>query len=127
MHSKKFKGDPKKSRLINPEKVIAKYLLGDFVPKGSRGESLIQEIFNRKLEKISLPALISAAKLISVMIGVRFTRNEKRLKNLVIKWFDDNDSLIEPLKANIIIDCAEQKGEKKLIVLNCSFSNSIKK
>lgn len=58
------------------------------------------------------------------MIGVRFTRNEKRLKNLVIKWFDDNASLIEPLKANIIIDCAEQKGEKKLIVFNCNECDS---
>lgn len=113
MHPKKFKGNPDQSRLINPEKVVAKYLLGDFKPKGSRGETLIREIFKQKVEKISQPALISAAELISLMIGVKLTRNEKRLKSLVIKWFNDNASLIEQFKNYIIVDFVDQDEKRE--------------
>ena len=82
------------SRKLNTEKTIAKNLLDGFVTKGSRGESIIEQIFGAKINQISLTALIQIARVISELSDVKFPRNYKRKKDLIVKWFTDNEDVI---------------------------------
>lgn len=109
MYPRNFKGNRNTSRLINTEKDVSIYLQGDFDPRGSQGEALIQDIFKQNLRKISKASLVTVAIIIGDIIGVKLTRNEKRKKDLVIKWYNDHSTLIEPLKSNIVIDFVEKE------------------
>lgn len=91
------------SRQINSEKVVTRNLLNGFVSNGSRGESLVEEIMGRSIKNISLNGLIQIAGIISKLINVKFERNYKRRKALIIKWFQDNEELIAPIKSNVKI------------------------
>lgn len=82
------------SRNHNSEKVVSQNLLGDFIADGSRGEAIIEKIFGCPIQKISLNGLVQVASLISLIANVQFSRNFKRRKDLVVKWFQDNENNI---------------------------------
>lgn len=109
--TKKSRANPYFSRLLLTEKQIAKNRQGNFVSKGSRGEALILEIFKQRPEKISLPGLISVTKVISMLIGVKLRRADKRRKALIIKWYNDNESLIEQIKLHIMPELIDPEEE----------------
>lgn len=92
---------PNLSRRINSEKAIAQNLLNGFISKGSRGEKLIEEIIGCPLNKITLTGLIRVSNIISSLIDVKINRNYTRKKALIVKWFQDNEHLITPIKNNL--------------------------
>ena len=72
-------------------------LLNNFVVNGSRGEELIKEITGcRRLNEISVDSILSIAFLISLLIEIPISRNYKRSKILIVKWFNDNEKRISP-------------------------------
>ena len=95
------------SRKLNTEKTIAKNLLDGFVAKGSRGEIIIEQILGAKINQISLTALIQIARVISELSDVKFPRNYKRKKDLIVKWFTDNGDVIHSYTKYIQIVYAE--------------------
>lgn len=95
------------SRRQNPEKIVTQNLLDGFVSKGSRGEALIEEILGSPLKKISLNGLIQVASLISDIANIQFPRNYKRKKDLIVKWFQDNEDIINTKKKYLQIKYEE--------------------
>lgn len=91
------------SRKYNTEKEIAKNLLDGFITKGSRGEILIEQILGTQINKISLVALIQISRVISELADIKFPRNYKRKKDLIVKWFTDNGDIIDSYKQHIQI------------------------
>lgn len=85
---------PELSRKRNPEKVVAQNLLNGFVSNGSKGEQIIKDILGCSISDISLRALITVALLISDITSIKLERNYKRKKDLIVKWFNDNEEII---------------------------------
>ena len=52
------------------------------------------------------------------MINVNLTRNEKRRKGLIVKWFNDNASKIEPIKSTIKVDFIDLNQIKEIGLTN---------
>lgn len=102
--SGRIRVEPNFSRKINTERAVAKNLLNGFIMKGSNGEKLIEEIIGVQINKISLTALIEISKLISDLTNIKFPRNYKRKKDLIVKWFDDNIDTIKSVKDYIHIN-----------------------
>lgn len=103
------------SRSINSEKIVTRNLLNGFVSKGSRGEKLVEEIISHPIKKISLTGLIQVANIVSNLINVKLERNYKRKKALIIKWFQENEELIIPIKKclKIVYEIEENKDDPK--------------
>lgn len=91
------------SRKYNTEKAIARNLLDGFITKGSRGENLIEQILGTQINKVSLVALIQISRVISELTDIKFPRNYKRKKDLIVKWFSDNGDIIDSYKQYIQI------------------------
>ncbi|OHT11003.1 hypothetical protein TRFO_19497 [Tritrichomonas foetus] len=84
-------GDEMKRSVAN-EKDIARILLGDFKPEGSRGLQLLRMVAPKDITRESLIAL---CKSLSFFSHIRLERNYTRRRDLLIKWCDDNyDSLL---------------------------------
>ena len=104
MHPKKNpKATSNLSRKYNTEKAIARNLLDGFITKGSRGENLIEQILGTQINKVSLVALIQISRVISELTDIKFPRNYKRKKDLIVKWFTDNGDIIDSYKQYIQI------------------------
>lgn len=103
------------SRRINSEKIVTRNLLNGFVSKGSRGENLIEEMISLPIKKISLTGLIQIANIVSNLINVKLERNYKRKKALIIKWFQENEELIIPIKncLKIVYEVEDNKNDQK--------------
>ncbi|KAK8837603.1 hypothetical protein M9Y10_036134 [Tritrichomonas musculus] len=104
MPPRRSKVDPRFSRKTNPEKIISRNMLQDFQIEGSRGKEVIEQMLQQKVEKASRVGLIQLGNIISGLIDVKISRNHKRKKDLIIKWFDENADLIEPLVPKIKVD-----------------------
>lgn len=89
---------PELSRKKNPEKVVAQNLLNGFVSKGSRGEKMINDILGCSISEVTLKGLISVASFISDITKIKLERNYKRKKDLIVKWFNDNEEKIRKYK-----------------------------
>lgn len=107
---------PEFSRNYNPEKVVTKNLLKGFVAKGSKGEKIIEEILGCPIKEISFCALITLSEILSDLAKVRLERNYKRKKDLIVKWFNDNEQTIKRYKPyiKIIYTKSKEQKEKKL-------------
>lgn len=108
---KKSKDTHEFSRKFNTEKALAKKLLEDFNAKGSRGEALIEQILHRDIKTISRNGLIGLGTIISGYTGINFPRNNTRKRDLIIKWFDDNELIIRPIAHNITVEFCEHDQE----------------
>lgn len=97
------------SRCHNSEKVVTMNLLGNFVVQGSRGEKLIEEILGTSLKDVSRNGLIRVAMIVSKLIQQKFPRNFGRRKDLIVKWFQDNEELINNVKQFVTIRYANNK------------------
>lgn len=86
------------SRKLLGERGVAQKLLGDFEPEGSRGMEFLMNFFHNQ---ISVNRLISLATLFSKMLGIKFPRNYKRNRELLILWFDMNLDAIQPFSSRI--------------------------
>lgn len=84
------------SRNKNSEKVVTRNLLDGYKAEGSRGEALIEQIMKTKLKKASRVGLIQIGSMLGELIGIKFPRNFKRRRDLIVKWFEDNEELILP-------------------------------
>lgn len=102
----------KLSRKNNTEKEVAQNLLDNFIAKGSKGEALIEKIIGLKINQISLTGLIQISRLVSELADIKFPRNYKRKKDLIIKWFDDNSSIIDLYRNNIQVVYALNEEKK---------------
>ena len=94
------------NRRILGEKGVAKELLGDFEPEGSRGMIFVMNFFNGQ---ITVNRLVWLGTIFSRMLNIEFPRNFKRNRDLLIKWFDTNIELIEPLSINVSIVFEEEE------------------
>lgn len=100
---------PPFSRSHDSEKEIAQKLLGNFKAKGSRGESLIQEICNSPFKQINIKDLIFVSKIISQITNIHLSRNQQRKKELLVKWYNDNEEEINKVKQYITCVSEDQK------------------
>ncbi|KAK8892775.1 hypothetical protein M9Y10_030017 [Tritrichomonas musculus] len=100
------------SRYYNSEKTVAQNLIDGFEPNGSKGETLIEQMTGSKISNMSFNALMKFGELISIITGIVLPRNSKRLKGLMIKWFDDNYILIEQYKPFIYVNFGEDDFSK---------------
>lgn len=96
MHGRKTKVLKEFSRSMNSEKDITKNLRNGFISKGSRGESLIEQLLCHKINEVTLNCVAQVATIISKFTGIKLDRNHKRSKVLLIKWFDQNEEFINP-------------------------------
>lgn len=92
------------SKYFYPEKVVSRNLLGDFKVNTSRGKELIEEIMNRSLNDISIKSLVCISRVLSNILNIELKRNIYRRKDLLVKWFDDNQTQIELVKQNISVE-----------------------
>lgn len=104
---------PGLSRNCNPEKVVTRNLLNGFVAKGSRGEQIIEEILGCTINKVSLNALITIGELLSDLTKVKLERNYKRKKDLIVKWFNDNEQRISYYKPYVKIIYTTNRTQNK--------------
>lgn len=82
------------SRSRNSEKIVTKNLLDGFVSAGSKGEKILENLLGCPLNQISLSSLIAIATVFSEMSKIKLERNFKRKKDLIVKWFNDNEEAI---------------------------------
>lgn len=115
---RRLKIDPRLDRNKNSEKKIASVLMDDFDIKGSKGKALLEEIFQQDLKNISQSGLKVFGELVGKLINVNLTRNEKRRKGLIVKWFNDNASKIEPIKSTIKVDFIDLNQIKEIGLTN---------
>lgn len=118
MPPRRLKIDPRLDRTKNSEKKIASVLMDDFDIKGSKGKALLEEIFQQDLKNISQSGLKVFGELVGKLINVNLTRNEKRRKGLIVKWFNDNASKIEPIKSTIKVDFIDLNQIKEIELTN---------
>ncbi|KAK8839049.1 hypothetical protein M9Y10_032515 [Tritrichomonas musculus] len=118
MPPRRLKIDPRLDRNKNSEKKIASVLMDDFDIKGSKGKALLEEIFQQDLKNISQSGLKVFGELVGKLINVNLTRNEKRRKGLIVKWFNDNASKIEPIKSTIKVDFIDLNQIKEIGLTN---------
>ena len=127
MPPRRLKIDPRLDRNKNSEKKIASVLMDDFDIKGSKGKALLEEIFQQDLKNISQSGLKVFGELVGKLINVNLTRNEKRRKGLIVKWFNDNASKIEPIKSTIKVDFIDLNQIKEIFISINECNNSIDK
>lgn len=96
------------SRTFVPERIISMNLLDGFVVQGSRGQKLIEDITGVPLDCISKTGLCKVASIISQLIETNLSRNIYRRKDLMVKWFQDNEEKIEPYKPYICVTSVKQ-------------------
>jgi hypothetical protein len=81
------------SRQCPSEKEVADAHMGDFDVETSRGWGLAMEMMKGK----DPPALVlpRLAQILSMVSSIRFPRDMRRRRGLIIKWIDDSfDSLV---------------------------------
>lgn len=69
------------------ERDIVKMKLGDFQPKGSAGEQFLKRLSPNEL---SLRAVQSIVKTLSILCDTYMDRDTMRKRDLLIKWITDN-------------------------------------
>lgn len=103
------------------EKARVQALLGDFIPTGSAGESFLRSISPYKLSRSQI---IAIATIFSDLIAIPLSKDTRKKKALLIKWFDDNLEIIkkwsyyvrldyEALPGGIPIKKQRKRGRKK--------------
>ena len=99
------------SRKLLGEKGVAKELIGDFKPEGSRGMLFLEKYFNKQLY---VNRLISLGLVFSKICDIKFPRNYRRNKELLILWFDMNIDRIEPFSSNVsvVLDDSEPENSQ---------------
>lgn len=93
------------SRSQYTEREVAEKILGDFDPEHSRGMEFILRVFNNKY---TVNRLVAYGKVISRNLNIKFPRNYRRNKDLLIKWYDMNLDVIEPFSHNVTINYDEK-------------------
>ncbi|KAK8865058.1 hypothetical protein M9Y10_010588 [Tritrichomonas musculus] len=96
------------SRTFVPERVVSMNLLDGFVAQGSRGEKLVEEMVGMPLENISKNGLCKLAVIVSHLIDIKLPRNIYRRKDLMVKWFQDNEDKINVYKPFICVKTIKQ-------------------
>lgn len=81
------------NRSLMSEKQIADFRQGRFVPDGSRGKSLLENLYDGELTRRSL---YSFTTLLAALAGIKLPRDFTRRKDLLIKWLDDNYDKVQP-------------------------------
>jgi hypothetical protein len=84
-----------RARANKREREISDQHLGEFKPQGSRGLAFINKLCQS--ERLTRRALVALAYPFSYVSGIPFRRDFSRRRDLVVKWFDDNIDLLEPL------------------------------
>lgn len=113
MHShRKSKVTPELSRKYNTEKILARNLLEDFTASGSRGEALIEQILHQEIRKASRTGLIQLGSIVGELIGKKFPRNYTRKRDLIVKWFEDNEVLIRPFVSHLRVEFCDLDEEQ---------------
>lgn len=77
------------------ERDISDQHMGEFRPEGSRGLAFLNERYQGS--SLTRKSLIHLAMMFSVIGNLQFPRDFKRRRNLIVKWFDDNIDILEPL------------------------------
>lgn len=86
----------------NGEGVVIKNSIGNFQPKGSKGEKIIEEIIKCPIKSISKKSLINLTKTLCLFIYKKdLPRKYKRNIILTIKWVNDNSDLIEQFFSHV--------------------------
>jgi hypothetical protein len=78
------------------EKEVADKHLGDFKAEGSRGQLFLKKLAPQG--DITRVNLLWLGHVFSELTGVQFPRDFQRRRVLVIKWFNDNIEVFEPLQ-----------------------------
>ena len=97
------------SRSHVPEKDISMNLLNGFIAQGSKGEKLIVEMTGTQLDNLSKTALCKISDILSKLSGIKISRNILRRKDLIVKWFHDNEDKIEPFKYYVSVNFSQIK------------------
>lgn len=105
---RKARVPPYLSRSHVAERVVAMNLLKGFKAQGSRGEKLIFEITGIPLECISKTALSKLAYTLSVLTEIKISRNLRRRKDLLVKWFEENEDKIKIFKSHVSIELEKE-------------------
>lgn len=98
------------NRKLLGEKEVAKQLIGDFKPEGSRGMTFLEKYFNKQLY---VNRISSLGQFFSHLCNIKFPRNYKRNKTLLILWFDKNIDAIEQVSpyVNVVFEDLEPENE----------------
>lgn len=98
------------SRKLLGEKGVAKQLIGDFKTEGSRGMLFLEKYFDKNLY---VNRLISLGLIFSKICNIKFPRNYRRNKELLILWFDMNIDIIEPYSSNVKVVLEDSEEEEE--------------
>ena len=91
--TRKMRNSTVPNRSLMSEKQIADFRQGRFVPDGSRGKSLLENLYDGELTRRSL---YSFTTLLAALAGIKLPRDFTRRKDLLIKWLDDNYDKVQP-------------------------------
>jgi hypothetical protein len=89
------------NRSVMTEHDIADARLGDFNPEGSRGEAIVRQIYPEG--ELTRRSLYSFASVLSALANVPLQRDLTRRKSLLVKWFDEHYSTLEPFMVFITL------------------------
>ncbi|KAK8897330.1 hypothetical protein M9Y10_015272 [Tritrichomonas musculus] len=76
------------------ERQITELILGNFQAEGSRGYEFLVNFFGRR-NQVTVNRLRSLSMVLSRVINIPISRNEKRDRRLLIRWFDIHLDQIE--------------------------------
>jgi hypothetical protein len=82
-------------RIHKREGEISDMHLGVFEPEGSGGDRFLRQLSLGA--SLTRESLVNLAQIFSALSGVPFPRDYTRRRALVVKWFNDHLSTLEPL------------------------------
>lgn len=75
------------------DKAKVRQILSDFDPNKSEAWKTITDLFGHNIKQ---PPLLEIARIVAEHVGIAVTRQARRRKSVLIKWYDDNWSYIKP-------------------------------
>lgn len=94
--------DKQRINQLQYEKALLKEKLGGFDPKSSIAWTKLTDRYG---PKISLDEMLSLAQAVSSVLNVPLTREYKRRKDMLIKWFDEHFDVIWPfIEENVFVE-----------------------
>ena len=78
-----------------------------FKYQNSRAWMVLSQRFG---EKVTHDELVSVAEIIKPFSGIKLDRDARRRKNVIIKWFDDNWSIVEHYINYVILEDEKKKN-----------------
>jgi hypothetical protein len=75
--------------------------LGDFNPKDS---PVWREITRRFGKNLKQPELLSMANVLASNAGIKLDRDARRRKTVLLKWFDENWTVIQPYLDYVVFE-----------------------